>query len=293
MTGRFAIRRFEKILVVCLLVEMVFRLYTFIIGSLGWSAWSAYSFTVLDSVMESLIITVSLVTLYKALVVIRRYRKRLDNNYSEKADKDLKWASELLVVLFIVTCCWMLVVPINFFFGLPISGLWILFPQALLIFYFGIKGHLQPEIFHPFPLIPSFESPKPVPELVRSGVLQNSPQAEGENAPQLALIHRALHEDKVYRKPRLTLQELAKITQINSRQLSMLINQHYQLSFSDFINQHRVEEIKERIRAGEDEKFTLLAIALEAGFNSKSSFNQMFKKFTGKTPMQFKKALTA
>ncbi|NQZ79329.1 MAG: AraC family transcriptional regulator, partial [Ekhidna sp.] len=96
---------------------------------------------------------------------------------------------------------------------------------------------------------------------------------------EILLIEKKLREEKVYRQPKLTLHELSDITGINSRPLSNIINQHYKQSFSDFINQYRVEEVKERLRAKEDEKFTLLAIAIEAGFNSKSSFNHMFKKF--------------
>lgn len=109
--------------------------------------------------------------------------------------------------------------------------------------------------------------------------------------PQIALIEKAIQEDKIYHQTKLTLQDMAKKLNMPTRQLSTVINQYYQCSFSDFINQHRVEKIKECILAKDDEKLTLLAIAYEAGFNSKSSFNYMFKKFVGKTPMQFKNAI--
>ncbi|MCD4696832.1 MAG: helix-turn-helix domain-containing protein [Bacteroidales bacterium] len=57
------------------------------------------------------------------------------------------------------------------------------------------------------------------------------------------------------------------------------------------VNNYRVEEVKRLMAEGKHEHYTLLAIALEAGFNSKSSFNRIFKEFTGSTPSHYKKTL--
>ena len=59
------------------------------------------------------------------------------------------------------------------------------------------------------------------------------------------------------------------------------------MNFNDFVNQFRVAAIKERLAQGEHLQFTLLAIALECGFNSKATFNRVFKKWEGKTPGQY------
>ena len=63
-------------------------------------------------------------------------------------------------------------------------------------------------------------------------------------------------------------------------------------SFQDFINQYRVEEFINRLENDQNDHFTLLAIATEVGFNSKSSFNATFKKFKGLTPTEYKKRLS-
>lgn len=63
------------------------------------------------------------------------------------------------------------------------------------------------------------------------------------------------------------------------------------LGFLDYINQLRVEEAKQYLQNPEFENYTLVAIGLEASFNSKTTFNNCFKKFTGKTPSEYKKEL--
>ena len=62
-------------------------------------------------------------------------------------------------------------------------------------------------------------------------------------------------------------------------------------NFQDFINEYRVEEFINRLKNDQNNHFTLLGIATDVGFNSKSTFNAIFKKFKGLTPTQFKKNL--
>jgi AraC-like DNA-binding protein len=70
--------------------------------------------------------------------------------------------------------------------------------------------------------------------------------------------------------------------------LSELISRTYNESFFDFINRHRIEEIKLRIEDPAHDSYSLLGIAMDCGFNSKSSFYTAFKKFTGITPSEYR-----
>lgn len=70
--------------------------------------------------------------------------------------------------------------------------------------------------------------------------------------------------------------------------MSLYIRESLEISFKEYINQLRVEKVKRLINEGEQEKYTLLSIAEKAGFSSKSSFNEVFKKVTGLTPTQYK-----
>ncbi len=80
---------------------------------------------------------------------------------------------------------------------------------------------------------------------------------------------------------------------ISVNHLSQVINEQLGMTFFDYVNSYRVEEVKARLSSPDVKNFTLLGIAYDSGFNSKSSFNSIFKKFTGLTPSQFAKEKTA
>lgn len=90
--------------------------------------------------------------------------------------------------------------------------------------------------------------------------------------------------------PELSLQTLAQALDMTPRHLSQIINYHLEQNFADFINTHRIEAAKHRLKHPKDDKETILEVLYEVGFNSKSSFNAIFKKKTGMTPTQFKKS---
>ncbi len=96
-----------------------------------------------------------------------------------------------------------------------------------------------------------------------------------------------MRQDKPYLNPTLSLQDLAQQLQLHSTKLSWLINEHYQCNFYDYVNMYRLEEFLEKIQARHHEKHTLLAIAYDVGFNSKTTFNKSFKKAMQCTPSEY------
>lgn len=96
-----------------------------------------------------------------------------------------------------------------------------------------------------------------------------------------------MEEQKIYKNSDLSLDKLANMMQINPRYLSVILNDSLGKSFYDFINYYRVEEVKNFLKNHAHEKFTIEAIANKSGFNSKSSFNLAFKKYTRMTPREF------
>jgi AraC-like DNA-binding protein len=98
------------------------------------------------------------------------------------------------------------------------------------------------------------------------------------------LLH-LMEFEKPYLNPKLTLNELSQQLDMSSNNMSQLINQYEQVNFYDFINKYRVEEFIKR--AHSNTNFSLLAHALDSGFNSKSSFNIVFKKLKSGTPSQY------
>jgi AraC-like DNA-binding protein len=87
----------------------------------------------------------------------------------------------------------------------------------------------------------------------------------------------------------LSVYDLAKQINVPSRDLSIAINHHLNKHFFDFVNEYRIKKAMEIFKNTNDEKLTVLEVLYEVGFNSKSSFNTAFKKFTGTTPSEFKK----
>jgi AraC-like DNA-binding protein len=100
-------------------------------------------------------------------------------------------------------------------------------------------------------------------------------------------------EDRaLYKEPTLTVSDLAGALSVTPHNLSQVINTQFGKNFYDFVNTYRVEEAKRRLVNPKDTHLTILAIAEESGFNSKSSFNTFFRKHAGMTPSEYRKRQT-
>jgi AraC-like DNA-binding protein len=102
-----------------------------------------------------------------------------------------------------------------------------------------------------------------------------------------------MQSDKPYLEPELTLVQLAGRLAIKPRALSEAINDILNQNFFDFINRHRIQEAQQLLTNPVDKKITILEVLYQAGFNSKSSFNALFKKYTGQTPTEFRQKQSA
>ena len=111
---------------------------------------------------------------------------------------------------------------------------------------------------------------------------------EDDAAEELAArLLRVMQTDRPYLDPRLSLSALAAQMDVSPNILSQVINQRIGRNFSDFVNAYRVDEFKRNMASPRFAGFSILAVAFESGFNSKTSFNTAFKKLTGITPSQF------
>ncbi len=100
-----------------------------------------------------------------------------------------------------------------------------------------------------------------------------------------------LDASQVFLNPKLSLHDLAKGIGLPSYQISQLINESLQTSFYDLINKYRLDEFKKRVNQPQYAHLSILGLALDCGFNSKSGFYKVFKKHTGISPSQYKKGL--
>lgn len=128
--------------------------------------------------------------------------------------------------------------------------------------------------------LPSEEEPR---KYEKSGL------SEDKAAAYLTSLLQLMEKEKPYLDSDLTLHKLAGILQVSPHHLSEVLNRKLNQNFFDFVNKYRVERVKSDLINPGKNNLTLLALALDAGFSSKSSFNLIFKKHTGVTPTEYKK----
>ncbi len=102
-------------------------------------------------------------------------------------------------------------------------------------------------------------------------------------------IRQTVRTKGLYLEPTLRLKELSDEVGESTHTISEVINRVGDQSFFDFINGYRVEHLKQLLDQPNKKQFTILALGLESGFNSKASLNRIFKSVTGLTPLQYQK----
>jgi AraC-like DNA-binding protein len=106
---------------------------------------------------------------------------------------------------------------------------------------------------------------------------------------QIEMLKKAMETEKPFLNPELTLQDLATLIHLPKHQLTFLFNNCMGINFFEFVNEYRIEEAKKRLLDPQYDNLTIIAIAYDCGFNSKSTFNTLFKEMTGHTPSQWRK----
>jgi AraC-like DNA-binding protein len=155
---------------------------------------------------------------------------------------------------------------------------WMYVGLSLLAIYLGVEGWRNAQLDYPAidaqsPLQPVAPEPSPARDWAALG----------------AVWAREVDRQALWRDPDVTLSSLAAALATNTTYLSRALNEGLGVSFSAFINARRVEAVKQRLR-DPDVTDDVLTIALDAGFNSKASFNRAFAEFAGTTPSAFRRA---
>jgi AraC-like DNA-binding protein len=209
------------------------------------------------------------------LRILKRYRSEIRERYSSVSEINLSWLS---FILFAFIAAWLSSVVVflshNYFWKVYNELQFVNFFAFFLFFnYIFYKGLAQPELFSGLE-----EKPKYV----------SSRLTETESMEFLAKLTACMENEKPFLNPDLTLKDLGEQLQIPARYLSQVINERTHQNFYDYVSQHRIAEAK-RILSDPSNDKTVLEVLYEVGFNSKSSFNTAFKKFTGSTPTHFRK----
>lgn len=211
----------------------------------------------------------------------QRYQVAIRQEISNTEDVSISWVRFFMAVFLIVNA--------TFLFSLfavihldIMNWVWksIGIILSFSIFGLGYKGILQREIFEA-----DVEGEAPLP------VAPISKEAKSDHE-LITRLKQFMETNKPYLDSELSLSSLSKGIGLNRNQLSQLINEHIGENFYDFVNKYRVDEVKRLMVDPQKQNYNLLGIALEAGFKSKSTFNLIFKRFTGLTPTEYKKNIT-
>lgn len=210
-------------------------------------------------------------------ILLNKHKKNIRSQFSTLEEINLRW---LQLLTYGLGAIWVIIFLTNhvsyIFIGVSIF--------IILIGFFGVQ---QKDIFsgkRPATKRQVFEENKSE-KYAKSGLTDQ--MAEDTYHNLLVLIN----EQSIYREQELSLSDLASELAIHPNYLSQIINEREEKSFFEFVNTFRLEEFKRRIAMKENHQYTLMSLAYDCGFNSKSSFNRYFKKHTGETPSQYFKTV--
>jgi AraC-like DNA-binding protein len=214
--------------------------------------------------------------------LVLRHQRQVRYSYSNTERVNLRW---LLWFAGAAAAIWVMAVSIDS--GSPDSTIrddHVSLAMAIMIYAIGYTGLRQPEIFRyetrEYAIPPTMENPADA-RYERSGL--DDREAENLRVQLVALME----TEQPWKDSELTLAQLAERLATTPHKLSEVLNAQVGQTFYDFVNGYRVREVQRRIKAGDASRLKMLALALDAGFASKSTFNDVFKKHTNQTPSAY------
>ncbi|SHL16555.1 helix-turn-helix domain-containing protein [Flavobacterium chilense] len=224
-------------------------------------------------------------------LALKKYREIYQENYTNPRTSIFKWLFQIAIVLFVL---YYLSIIKNIVRYADIDFLWI-WSNFLLQFlvltvtcWFVLKALNYPELFRGIDsklLLAREILPKKNEEVTEMKGIQNEIITN-----QISTLKQYMEEKEPFLDPSLTIQELSNQIDIPVRDLSILINHHMDQHFFDFVNEYRIQKAMSILKNPLKSDLTVLEILYEVGFNSKSSFNTSFKKYTNLTPTAYRNA---
>lgn len=258
-------------------VYLAFRFFLFA-QTLEWKAWFADNYgKYLEIFVFATELAWNLTFLYFSITHYQKYRQWLNQNFSDTEKVNFDWLRNFLYIFTSVLI-------LSAFFDFTNSFLFKLtyiqyfyfeIVLSFVTYYLAIAGYLRSKTIElNFTETNSEEIEVPKTLL---------PEKDLEKLKDK--LRNLMQNEKVFLEPNLTLNDLSKKLGVNSTVLSFTINNGFGKNFNDFVNEFRINEVKEKLKTADNS--TLLSVALDCGFNSKATFNRAFKKFTSVSPKEF------
>lgn len=245
---------------------------------------------------------------FAAALLYRKHQQFIRDNFSNIRHYNLKWVRNILMWNALLIGYALLAFILSYYikgFTIGKSNMTAYWALIIYIYYASIKGFMQKDI-HIEPVNVNIVETQllPVPEAPVAAVIQNvevstpdekrvkyqKSRLSGEDAEKIVdKVIKAIEKDKLYLDPELTLQELSTKSNVQSYMISQSLSMVLDKNFYELVNGYRIETAKQLLVNPEKRNLTILSIGFEAGFNSKTTFNSVFKKNTGQTPSEYLK----
>jgi AraC-like DNA-binding protein len=212
------------------------------------------------------------------LNLLKKYQHKIKNHFSYTEKINLNW---LLYLVIAIACIWLAIIFTNDQYIYRLIAV-----NVCIIGFFGIKnlGIFTNTLPNEELELNIFDKSEPI-QTIRK---YEKTGLSDENAKEIyGQLNEIMQAEQLFKKPELTISDLANSLNVHPNNLSQVINSFENVSFYDYINSLRVAEFIRIARLPENQKYTLLALAFEVGFNSKSTFNRNFKKVMKVSPSEY------
>ena len=249
------------------------------------------------------------------LLFLRRHRAHVKESYASIERVNLQWLFQLCLGS---AATWALATTFGVMSGLNLPAFsraddLVSLAIAILVYATGYMALRQPEIFNyaavdvrtPATASGPPEEPPPVPPQRHDPPSTPALSVESANARyersglsdrEASILKRALvaamETERLYQNSELTLADLADRLDTTPHKLSEVLNSQLDQTFYDFVNGYRVKDVQRRIADESSKNLKILALAMDAGFASKSTFNAVFRQHTGQTPSSYRASAT-
>ncbi len=244
----------------------------------GVPTYDTLIFRQLNPVVQLLAVTSVITYLYLSRRLIRDFHWRLKVNIIDRSPYQLRWLRRLLTGFSRVWLLWIPFIGVNIFYYHSQLGIQTYYPLYLLLavmmIWITAAAFSKTNIGVPVPAQP-VSKPKPPDDLLQKA----------------KWLRKVMETERYYRDEELGLASLAETLEMHPHDLSRIMNVALKKNFSDFVNEFRIREVTQKMQDPAYDRITLLGIAFDSGFNSKTTFNRAFREMTGKSPAEYKNYL--
>jgi AraC-like DNA-binding protein len=233
--------------------------------------------------------------LIRTTIILIKHQHNIKHEFSYEKQVDLAWIKRIVLgfaVLIVLSFIAYAMVSANII-SISTMDYSIIVVNMILYFYIAYSGYQQQDIFQPekSDIQKSIiNKNKPVSRKKTESITQEKSGVSSGQDPIFDDLLELMEEGKLYLKPELTIGELANQLNIPAHYLSKLINENLHKNFFEFVNEFRVQEFKRLVANPQHKHISILGLAMDSGFNSKASFNRIFKNSTGLTPSEFRES---